>query len=124
MGNLIRTRNKSQAPLTKYMGAFMPLRIFTALAIYCLANTVSKTALLETIINDWMKLNFTQSVEKEYYKKIAEKMNNRYEELKITQRSLTYSIFCEDLTKEFEGKGLYYGNIQSIIKEIDKLHFK
>ena len=124
MAYLIRTKNNPKAPLTKYMGAFMPLRIFTSLAIYCLANGVTKSAVMETIFREWIAKNFTLDIEADCYKQIAVKMHVRYEELSFSRRSLTYSIFCEDLTKEFELKGLYHGNIKCIITELDNIHFK
>lgn len=123
MPYLIRTKNKKKAPLTKYMGAFMPLRIFTSLTVYCLANKVSKTSVMETIFNEWLTHNFTPELEIVYCKTIAAQMQTRYEELMATRRSLTYSIFCEDLKKELETAGLYYTKIQGIMKELDAIHF-
>jgi len=124
MGNLIRTRNKSQAPLTKYMGAFMPLRIFTSIVLYGLAKGINKTTVMEQIFNVWLAETFNAELEKECIKQIANNLNVRYEELRLSHRSLTYSMFCEDVKKEFEIKGLYFTSIKSILNELDIIHFK
>lgn len=125
MAYLIRTKNKTlQSPLTKYMGAFMPLRIFTSMTIYCLANGISKSTVMEQIFTNWLSDNFTTEMETICYKAIAARLHERYEELRLTRRSLAYSMFCDDSRKELSIKGLHYANIQNVIKELDTIHFQ
>lgn len=124
MAYLIRTKNKKKSPLTKYMGAFMPLRIFTSFTIYCLAHDLNKSTLMEQVFTEWLDTNYTTKEEKNCYIAIANQMHKRYEELRLSRRSLTYSMFCEDLCKELSVKGLYYTIIQNIIKELDVIHFQ
>lgn len=121
---LTRTRNIPRgSKLTKYMGAYMPLRIFNSISIFCLANGVHKTHLMEEIFSKWMKESFKPNDVENYYKVIATQMHNRYEELKLTRRSLTYSMFIENLKTELSQKSFNYGDIQNIIKEFDTIHF-
>jgi hypothetical protein len=106
------------------VGAYLPLRISTTITIFSLAHELNKTNLMEQIFLEWIDRNYTQEVEMDCFQKIAEAMHGRYEELRQGIRSLTYSMFCEDLKKELLLKGLNYTHIQAIQKEFDRIHFQ
>lgn len=123
MTQFTRTKyNKRDSPLTKYIGAFMPLRIFNSLSIYCLANGVTKSLVMEQAFSEWFEKNSPLDGGANFVK-IAKNIHNRYLDLKLSKRSLTYSIFVEDAKKELELKGIPYTSIQAIFKEFDIIHF-
>jgi hypothetical protein len=101
----------------------MPLRIFNSLSIYCLANGVTKSLIMEQAFAEWFSKHLQPSAENECFVKIAENIHNRYLDLKLSKRSLTYSIFVEDMKKELELKAMPYTSIQAIFKEFDIIHF-
>ena len=123
MAYLIRTKNKKvQDPVTKFVGAYIPLRIHSCLTLYSMANNLNKSTLMETAFNYWLENKFTPPVEEKSYLDFAHMMYSKYLDLQITRRSLSYTLFMNEMKKELEYKGLTIPVIKRILDSIDKEH--
>ncbi|MFA5934974.1 MAG: hypothetical protein WC827_03765 [Candidatus Paceibacterota bacterium] len=125
MAYLIRTKNKKvQDPCTKFVGAYIPLRIHSCISLFSMATTISKSALIENVFNFWMEHNYTSEVEEKSYQDFSKIMYSKYLDLQVTRRALNYSFFLNEIKKELEYKGLTIPVIKKILDYIDKEHLK
>lgn len=123
MAYLIRTKNKKvQDPVTKFVGVYIPLRIHSCLTLYSMANNLNKSTLMEMTFQYWLDNNFTPEVEEKCYLDFARIMYTKYLDLQVTRRSLSYTLFMNEMKKELEYKGLTIPVIKGILDGIDKEH--
>lgn len=123
MAYLIRTKNKKvQAPVTKFVGVYIPLRIHSCLTLYSMANNISKSTLMEMTFQYWMEHIYTPEVEENCYLLFSRMMYDKYLALQVTRRSLSYPLFMHEVQRELEYKGLTIPVIKGILDGIDKEH--
>jgi hypothetical protein len=77
---------------------------------------------MENAFNFWLEYNYTSEVEEKCYCDFAKMMYGRYLDLLITRRSLSYTLFMNEMKKELEYKGLTIPVIKKILDSIDKEH--
>lgn len=116
---LSTSKTKSSDPLTKYVGAYLPVSITSRLDIYRIANDINRTKLFEAILKEWLDTNFDATVENQCIETIVERIYAQFVELKTIKRSLTYQSFISTLITEMEYKGLTTPMIKRILTQLD-----
>lgn len=106
-------RDESQNfELYKQVGARVPPLVFEKLAIYSLANSLSKTKILTNLITDWCNLNVNEDV---LIEKLIKKCLNTWKIKKARDNSYELRPFKEAIIHELEWKGLSEENIKKIL---------
>lgn len=115
---------------SNYMvGAFLPLHIVEYIELYCVANEITKSSLIRSIITNWFKPTIATKPSPELISIIASKANMEWQVEKAnlitinkteTEISEKFQSFKSSLKLELERKKLKYSDVDSVLSLIMK----
>ena len=115
---VFKTHNKSgESLLKKFVGGFIPHELFSYLTLYLVANSTSKTKLLNDILKERIKSLQFKFPEEILEKTVAEKASRTWQIVKSNTKE-TFEDFKTKIHKELTKKGLSESCIEKILNQI------
>lgn len=104
----------------KFLGALLPLRLNSYLAVYALAKNVTKTQIVKELLEAWMTTKREEEPDELLLKAIIERCSRQWNIAKIRNPELSLDVFKAQLQRELLNKGISKTYVQLILLKVKK----
>lgn len=104
----------------KLVGASLPSRVHSYIALYCLAKGAFRAKIITTLLENWIAHQTKDNPPEILIKEIVNRLNLAWKLEKKSGKVVSFTRFSEDVKSDFLGKGLNEETIESILNKVNQ----
>lgn len=115
--SILKAKSKREA--CKFVGAFLPLPIYSYMVLYTLAQRISKSILQRKLMEDWAKKTKTEVPDQDLIRNIVLQICKRWKEEKTLNPNMDKPLYKTNLKRELFSKGLQTKYVDEILNAFE-----
>jgi hypothetical protein len=116
---VLRTKTE-RGGIKRNIGGFFPTYIDHYLTLWSLANGVTKSSVMLSLLEEWVASNRAKKSEKQLMEKIIQRVSSQWKIEKAKPNKPLFEVYIEDVRIELLSRGLSEENVDKILKAIQK----
>lgn len=116
MEKIFTKKNSEGLKSSKFVGAYVPTNLYNYLSLYTIVNGVSKTEVLNSVMQNWHDEVAVETTEKQLIQETVEfVLLPKWQALRGKSENVLNN-FCTQITEELSKQGLTKSLINNLIK--------